>query len=375
MRLDDMDDLERSIADESTLVFVHLGTAVSPILNVSAGHAHTFNPSATIALITDAPELHKGFPGEVIRYSRLPEDAWLDRLERRFPEKALDTGGYWIKTIERLFALSSVRELSQSGPIVQVESDVFCAVTPSVVESLAHRYSIPALPRLSEHLACPSLIYFPDVSSLQLALEKLRALAERKSGWFTDMELLSDAITAGFVDELPTTPDMALEVTNSQVQPEVPVPTRRVIFDALAIGQYLFGQDPFHTGGQRISGHLWPDFREEIQAWNWCIAEGDPAMLVAETRNGPVEIANVHMHAKLDPGSLGPPASIVWSKAMAEANGEQPRTVGDEPYLGVQRSPAPPLVRLLSWRSEGWHRIIASIRYRLGRVASMARGR
>lgn len=356
--------MERGSSDETTLVFVHLGPAVPPILNVSAGHAQTFYPSATVALITDSPQLHQEFPGEIIKYSRRAEDAWLDRLERRFPEKALDTGGYWIKTLERLFALSSIRELKRSGPILQIESDVFCAVTPGVVESLAHQYSVPALPRLSEHLACPSLIYFPNEIALRLALENLRKLAEQRSGWFTDMELLSEAIATGLMDELPTTPETALEVRHSQVQPEMSAPTRRVIFDALAIGQYLFGQDPFHTGGQRISGHLWPDFQQDIQEWHWCIAEGSPAVLVAETGKGPVEVANVHMHAKIDPGSLGPPASSVWNRAVAEANGTVGRSIGTEAYLGLHRSPAPTLTRLRAWKAEGWPRVRASLRYR-----------
>lgn len=359
-----MDDLERSIADEATLVFVHLGTAVSPILNVSAGHAHTFNPSATIALITDASELHKGFPGEVIRYSRLPEDAWLDRLERRFPEKALDTGGYWIKTIERLFALSTIRELHTTGPIMQVESDVFCATTPEIVKGLARRYAVPALPRLSVHLACPSLIYFPDEPSLQLVLHQLRGLAERRSGWFTDMELLSQAIARGFMDELPTTPEDALDVAITGPSGEVHDATRRVIFDALAIGQYLFGQDPFHTSGRRISGHLWPDFPRDIREWHWDFTPDSPAMLTAETPRGRVEIANIHLHAKIDPGALGPPPSKIWTTAIDEANGTSPRSTGAETYLGITRQSAPAIVRIRSWRTYGWLRVRASMKYR-----------
>jgi hypothetical protein len=351
-----------------TLVFVHLGTSVPPILNVSAHHALTYYPSATLALITDTPEMHRGFPGKVIKYSRDSHDAWLGQLEKRFPEKALDTGGYWIKTLERLFALSAVQELNISGPILQIESDVFCAATPEIVGALAIRYSTPALPRLSEHLACPSIIFFPDESSLQLTLHGLRGLAEMRSGWFTDMELLSEAVIGGLMEELPTTPENALETQGRNSQDIYFGSSRRVIFDALAIGQYLFGQNPFHTEGRRVSGHIWPDFPDDIQEWRWRIATGDPATLVADTTSGPIEIANVHVHAKIDPGSLGPSASSAWSKAIAEANGTQFRTDGNEPFLGLQRSPAPPIARLRSWKSEGWPRIRASLRYRLRQV-------
>lgn len=354
-------------ASVAVLAFVHLGQEPPALLAKVAEYALAHLPTAEAVLITDHPEGTGLFPGQVQQYSRSVEDAWLSDLERRFPEKRLDSGGYWIKTLERLFALDVAARLRPHTPIIHIESDVYSCVNEQVLSALTSHFSKPALPRLTEGLACPSIVFAPSGDALQEFIGYLREKASSKATWFTDMELLSEAIDLGHASELPTLPERALELaTDPQGNAE-----GAVIFDALALGQYLFGQDPFHTDGVRLSGHIWPTFTESIREWTWGWEASPPtptAQIAIETTTQRVRVANIHLHAKLDPGLLQVPINSRWKTAVCEANGELPRTPDESPYLGIQRSPAPLWARLRAWRGAPPSRLRAAYRYRASRV-------
>lgn len=348
----------------ATFVFVHLGPNPAPLTSSMADHAMACLPGSRAVLVTDRPTRWANFPGVILAYKRSGLEAWLEAVERRFPEKRLASGGYWIKTLERLFALDRVLSLGELGPIIHVESDVLSLIDQETLSLMQEAFARPAVPRLGEKFSCASTIFFPCRDSLGAALEDLRSLAGSQRSWFTDMELLSQATYSGFLEELPTAPHRGLLTRGTgDASGEEP----RVIFDALALGQYLFGQDPFHTGGFRISGHRWPDFPEDLGTWKWSIEQAGAAAprLMAQTPEARVRIASVHLHSKVDPGPLQMPAGPLWQLALDEANGVRVRTRHPVKSVHTAYTRAPALARLMAWRHDGLPRVRESLRYRM----------
>ena len=76
-------------------------------------------------LVTDKSKNWKRFPGEVIQYNKKDRNPFVKSLCRRFPELTSIANGYWISTIERLFALEKLKKvLDKDDIIIHLESDV-----------------------------------------------------------------------------------------------------------------------------------------------------------------------------------------------------------------------------------------------------------
>lgn len=358
-----------------SVVYVHLGGNPSPIMLRMANYARQGSGVSQVLLITDHPRDWHDFPGEVVSYRRSSDDRWLNDLERRYPDKRLDSGGYWIHTLERLVALDRLRETHTDHPAVHLEGDVFATISRAVAGTLSKAYPKVAYPRVSSDMACASFVYIPSHAALESFVLGIRALAARRSHWFNDMELLSDALKFDLTASLPTDPNEALRLTDTSTNLAGRGGAQGVIFDGMAIGQYLFGQDPFHTNGVRHSGYIRGDFGHDLGSWSWLVesATKTDTVLVCQTKSEKAMVANIHLHAKVDPGPLCSPVSGLWRIAMDEANGVAPRRSHNEEYLGFQRRPAPIWARLASWKAEGWPRIEQSVAFRLSRLRKLRR--
>ena len=110
---------------ETTLIFVHIGTGRAPLLQSMAAVAASRLPSCRVVLVTDDPVRWATFPGIVIQYNRLENEEWLNKLARRYPEKSREHEGYWLRTLERLFALGAALDKFPESDFVHMESDVF----------------------------------------------------------------------------------------------------------------------------------------------------------------------------------------------------------------------------------------------------------
>ena len=354
-----------------TVAFVHLGPNPSPITLRMAHYAKQGTGVDQVVLLTDRPSGWGDFPGPVYPYHRSPGDSWLGELEKKYPEKKHDSGGYWIHTLERLVALDHLRDVLSDRPVVHLEGDVFANISTDIARTLIRTYELVAYPRVSESLACASFMFIPDHASLEEFVSSLRELVQLRDSWLNDMQLLSEALIQNVAETLPTDPEDALQVvTENGFQIRHSVCSPHVIFDGAAIGQYLFGQDPFHTNGCRLSGHVRNDFSPMIDAWNWRVKAVSPteASLECGTPGHPVIVANVHVHAKVDPGEFVRPPTGLWKSALAEANGATPRQPHFDNYLGHERKPAPLWARLLSWRTDGWDRMRQSVSYRISLI-------
>lgn len=302
-----------------SIVYVLLGENPAPTLYHFALKAQVLSPKSEVILITDHPASHYKFPGTVINYVRDTESRSLALLYRKFRERIELSGGYWMYTLERLFALTQLSKCEINGPIIHLESDVLLSTTPEHVEKLGQMCKKTSIPRYSSDMGIASFLYSPSIHQLISDLNSLSTiLFEHMSlnrNFLTDMQLLGHGLNTSLLQELPTLPNDAWILDNDERG-------RKLVFDGLAYGQYLFGQDPLHQEGMRISGHQNEYFREEIKNFRWSVRPQDHLLFTVgyEWAQSQIEIANIHVHSKelVENPSI---ESLRWQRAIDEANG------------------------------------------------------
>lgn len=302
-------------------VFVHLGTNPSPQLANMARAAIAANPETKNYLITDHIETWNEFPGTLVNYSKEHRSKFIDILSRKNKEMEEIAGGYWFYTFERIFALSAIYSvLGKEDSFLHYESDVLPMILSSDEELFKNKTSMVAIPRYSEERGIASILYSPNKFELEKLLDHLRLLIMSKQSPINDMDLLGRALNLGILDELPTLPSKAWVDNKGNY----------VVFDGAAFGQYLFGQDPFHTNNRRISGFINPDYKLDISSWKWKLNKENDRYNTLEfaTNLGKFRVLNLHIHSKIilsEPNFNG-----LWVQALEEANGERVRVAGEE---------------------------------------------
>jgi hypothetical protein len=300
-------------------VFVHLGSFFPPTLNQFSQLPTNLKKKIRTILISDCSTSSLQFSGEIIVHKDLSKAS--KALLKRRPFYSKLASGYWLNTFERIFALRALVDLPtiSSIPIIHLESDVMPLFNLSDIDFLSSNFSKVALPRFSETRGIGSFIFSPNIQVLMSTLEELEVLAIRNSEWLeNDMELLGLGLKEGLIMELPSHPsDYSSERYTSQRN-------QRILFDGAALGQYLFGQDPFHQSGLRYSGFKNSAYfsRTNINSMRWGIESKEKeARLIVEFDEIPFKVANIHIHSK----EVLPPLSASserWQRAIDEANGK-----------------------------------------------------
>lgn len=322
-----------------SVVFVALGGQTPQSLLESAEHAGRFGTNQDLFLVTDNPQRwRERFPGTVVPYLKRHRNPIILEIENRFPRRAISGDGYWIKTIERLFALSALKGFVQSdAPIIHLESDVLSFVSDAIASALLNRCSRVAVPLVSENVGCASLFFAPDFPSLLKSLEVFRRILDQAEVWMSDMDVLGAAASSGEIDVLPTRPEEAwLNIPNLPAG-------RGVLFDAAAVGMYLFGPDSYHDSGFTMSGFQHPDYEHSLEDWRWYLENrsvgtgSNTSHVIATIHGKEYEFANLHLHSKRFLGECGPDNRL-WQDVIAEANGlvsrvRRPVPVGYSPRI------------------------------------------
>jgi hypothetical protein len=307
-------------ATNTALIYVSLGENLSPTLADFSQMAGE-RLSAECFLITDRPELWGSqFPGRVKKYRSSDRFDVLRRLRTFYPGKSLANGGFWMATLERIFALAEAADwLDPNTEVVHFESDVMSLLLPGDLDVLRANCGILGVPAESQNAGCASLLYAPSVAALTQGLENLAAIIKRERSWFTDMQLLAAGIQEGVVKELPTLPQEAWELVQQDAKN---TKTEKFIFDATALGMFLFGADSIHTGGTVSRGYRQQDFDWDVFVGSWAIRKtfnGGAERLVFENEIGDsIVIANLHVHSKINPGRLSS-TNQVWMNAINES--------------------------------------------------------
>lgn len=304
------------------LVYVQLGTYNPKTLSLFAKHAKVYSPHLEIILITDNLFKIEWPLGKVIVTNKRSESS--RELLKRHPYYKSLAKSYWLNTFERLFALSCLSKdlIDEELPIIHVESDVLPFLSNRTLAFLKSNFSTLSVPRHDETRGIGSIVYAPKLQELESGLMKLEGLMKGKSQVIhNDMELLGLALNEGCLQELPSHPSQYKTKKFKCLDGE------RFLFDGAAIGQYLFGQDPFHQQNYRVSGYSNPQYcvKTKIEEFSFTVTNQDEKpTLIGRYYEQDYVIANVHVHSK----ELLPELSstnVRWKRAIDEANGISPR--------------------------------------------------
>lgn len=296
------------------LVYVHIGKNASPILHDVALQAGS-EGNLELILITDFPEMHKEFPGKIITYKRSQNKKILKSFNSQYPEKKSLAGGYWLNTLERVFALNFLSdEIDVDSQIIHTESDVYSYLSEDFLTAIdSQNYEI-ALPRFNAERGIGSIIIFRNYEAVEKSLKLFQKLLS-EINIENDMELFGEALNRGYITELPSDPRRAVQIQDGKY----------LIFDGAAFGQYLFGQDPFHQNGDYVSGYVNPYSSVNYTETTWAISEFRGKSYVSFTTTGKTFfLANLHLHSKEKIEPLDS-QNVFWQRVINEANGTSTR--------------------------------------------------
>lgn len=304
------------------IVYVQLGGNPAPTLQHYAKINSRLIPNAKSVLITDNPARHVDFSGDVIPYV---EDKHLSGFTEYTNSNRAYTniaGGYWRFTMERLFALKILEEhYATDCPVLHLESDVLLLLDNVALQRIIQSFKVTSVPRYSLSDGIASILFAPSTRQLVQDLLKLDSILLENLSVTSDMALLGLGLEKGVIGELPSHPKDAL-ILGAEVNES----STRIVFDGLAYGQYLFGQDPVHTSNRVVSGYLNPCFQLDLSQVFWQVELNTdlrrPSFLWEDQI---YEVVNIHMHSKL---LVDPSDSIMWEETLNEANGVTERVVG-----------------------------------------------
>ena len=297
------------------IVFVHLGKNKPPILNDMASAAGKMSPETEILLLTDCPKDHEEFPGRVLFYDKNTRSKDLRQFIRKNRELEGVAGGYWLFSLERLLALKALEQfVPLQTPIIHFESDVLSLMDSKTIVEICGKARRISVPRFSDRLGIGSVLVSPSVARLIEDLSMLEEVLISNSEVRDDMHLLGHALNANLIDELPSKPlDSQFNVVN---------PLNNQIFDGAAIGQYLFGRDPIHNGGIRVTGYLDPNFGVDLRSFQFelsFVGSTNLGELYLTNKEMRLKILNLHIHSK-DQAEVINENSESWKRVIDAAN-------------------------------------------------------
>ena len=244
-------------------------------------------------LVTDKSKNWKRFPGEVIQYNKRDRNPFVKSLCRRFPELTSIANGYWISTIERLFALEKLKKvLDKDDIIIHLESDVISFLRKKHLRLFRERQINVACPRISEDIGIGSLIYARNIDSLICSLNRTAKNFKIGLQWRSDMEFLALAQKMNFIENLPVE---ISDAWNSKIESD-----KYFIFDGAAIGQFILGRDSIHSNSRIINGYINPHFNSRITEFKWQLSdEKENLSLSIRYMSKFYEVLCLHIHSKI----------------------------------------------------------------------------
>jgi hypothetical protein len=315
----------------SALLFVHLGLGEVDFLRRSLELAHGRNDGVPIVVaISRAHELWGALARldwiSLVAVEDIQERPTYRRLGKNWPVDESFRNGFWRFAIERFFVLE---ELFRSGDYTSsfhLESDnlaLFDVKSLSVVlggicPGIATTFD-------ADDRCIPGIVYINDPAALSrlndFLVERLTSSSERT----TDMSLLAafrKSASSETIDALPiVTPDYPGELVNLKGErPSEPGQFRRHIeklngiFDAAAIGQYLFGLDRRGRRPRDTRGFINETavFSPDVYSYFWILGRhGQVGLYCVSPSGGFWPIYSLHVHAKclnsIEPGYIAVP--------------------------------------------------------------------
>ena len=297
------------------IVYVILGTNLVKNFYNYLEFTKAKMPQAKYFLITDHPEFWESFPGFVVLYSEELRSNEFKKFLKKHSYLEKIAGGYWLYTLERLFALRVLqRYLPNNTLVIHLESDVVLLLKESEIDVVISNLTQVSIPRYSDTEGIASIMLSPSVDCLVKTLNELELILTNQSDIDNDMLLLGKALSEGLINELPSREGSDWLLTNGN----------RLIFDGLAMGQYLFGRYPLHSDNKIIRGFLNSTSKMNLDQADWKSSnKGD---LVFDSKSFSYQVANLHIHSK---DNIPDHVSEVhlWEEILLEANGKMPHKI------------------------------------------------
>ena len=304
------------------LVFVFLGKRL-PWYAHAALRMAVRSSRLPVVLLSDCRDSSLPKAVRQVMVSDFYEPAVFGRASRAVELDAEFWDGFWYKTIERFFVLRDWMLAEGAQRLFHAELDNLVFDLSGLAARLDGSGRGLFIPRSSEDRALASLIYVNDPTALNAFCD----FVGKESRTLIDNQLLARFVTAfpEFGVSLPT------ESFFSTVGSEVPLPWKVLsatraggIFDAAAVGQWLFGIDPrlqkwclrnrFRNEELRVDVSEMR-FSEMRFVWN----EGDARLLCTFGDSPPVNLYNLHVHSKIF-GKLERPRFFRATLEAANAN-------------------------------------------------------
>ena len=312
--------------DGPAIVYVHLGVNPAPTLISFSNLIHETFENAETFLITDQPKRFINFQGSIVKYGSEDRAEAVIKLESKFPHYRTMAGGYWIRTIERLFAISVLEKvIGEKRSFLHFESDVISFINLEIYTLLLNEFKKVAFPRYSKDTGIASVLFSPSSQEYKLFLSFLSKEIFLQKNWQSDMDLLGKSLNSGVSSELPS----YYPINN----PLVTQNYSQVVFDGAAFGQYLLGRDPVHTNGKAISGYQNPEFQLKLSESQWGLQVNSSKKIksikILTDKKEEFEILNLHVHSKTELTSLNS-LDPFWNRIMVSANNIDSPIVGEE---------------------------------------------
>ena len=303
------------------VLFVHIGQNPTPTLFKAAEVAMQSLPEAEVCLISDQQDLLQNFPGLTFQYDPKVVASYIALFSKKNRELKNLAGGYWLNTIVRLFALIQVAKLAPDEVIIHLESDVYLYATSTDLAIYPFAKDFVSYPRLSSTQGIASILYSPNLKTLESFLLNLKKILSENPDIANDMDLLGIALHLALARELKSIPSGDADSDEGNF-----------IFDGAAVGQYLLGVDPVHTSGLVVSGFQNPGYPIILSSLKWSISEHGKINI--HIKDMTYEVLSIHAHSK---ELLGHPDinDVRWKQVMSEANLEVPRVAKMQEFQDI----------------------------------------
>ena len=145
--------------------------------------------------------------------------------------------GFWVSTTSRFFYIEALMEVYNINCLFHIENDVMIYdnlknFIPFICENNQSENNITMV-QDAPNRVIPSILYFPNVKSIELLTKFIVNNLENSSTFMNDMDILG---RFPYKNKFPVIPENnSFKYYNSQ---------EKYIFDGAAIGQYLGGVDP-----------------------------------------------------------------------------------------------------------------------------------
>jgi hypothetical protein len=330
------------VAPTAIQILVQLGPIPDFVWHY-AEQNHQLNPQFATVLIADAKAVSPRTGITVVPFDSLVSPAELQELTLALVASDIDPHwrkGYWLRIYGRFLALRNY--CNQSGldphtPVIHLESDMASFITEQLLTEILHESdALNRMAFIDTETACPGVIVSRNAAAMAAlcaaVLTDVHAGRNR-----SDMQSLAMA-DSHLLRPLATLPEQSMRTMQvrtadaegvlGQEQPAA------LIFDAAAVGQYLFGIDP-----RNQQGILMPGYRETRggldpgywQNWSLALCEDGVTRVTAKAGDQLLVLANLHIHAKI----IIPRPEIgneYWNTQLGIANGligARPQFVAD----------------------------------------------